>query len=372
MNPLVETAAGKTSVARLRKLRRAAAKHGVVLDESAALLIAELSNVRYLTGFAGSNGYLLIGNSFAVLYTDGRYRTQARQQAAAVDVVITERDSLPTIVDDLKKKRVGRLGFEENRAPFALYNWLRQALRGRRLIGLNGLVEGLRLIKSPDEIAKMRRAARLSSNAFRRACSEVRPTWTEARFAAEIEYQMRGLGAEKAAFDTIVAGGLHSALPHAEPRRVPLEPHTLIVVDQGAILDGYTSDMTRMVCLGRVNQDRRRLYRAVLEAQLAALDAVRAGVQAATVDRRARQVLRRFKLDKAFMHSAGHGLGLEIHESPRIGPGEKTRLAAGMVITIEPGAYLDELGGVRIEDTVVVTPHGCEILTPTPKRLLRL
>ncbi len=376
MSRLRKSGPGQGSLARLGKLRKAAARQGFAVDqsgsESGALLISGRSNIRYLSGFTGSAGYLLVGPSSATLYTDGRYKTQARQQTTAADVVITERDPLPTIAEDIKRKRIRRLGFEENRARFAMYDWLRRTLRGRRLVALNGLVEGLRLIKSPDEIAKMRRSALLNARAFRQACRVVRPTWTEARFAAEIEYQMRTLGAEKPAFDTIVAGGLHSALPHGLPRRVPLEPNTLIVVDQGAILDGYTSDMTRMVCLGRVDSARRRLYRAVLEAQLAALDAVRAGVQAATVDRRARQVLRQFKLEKAFTHSAGHGLGLEIHESPRVGPGEKARLAAGMVITIEPGAYLDDLGGVRIEDTVVVTPNGCEIITPTSKRLLRL
>ena len=358
---------------RLRKLRRAAAKQGFPIGEAEVLLISEQSNIRYLSGFTGSSGYLLVGTSFACLYTDGRYTVQARQQAAsAADVVITERNPLPKIAEDLKKRRIRQIGFEENRAPFSLYHWLRRSLRGRRIVALNGLVEGLRLIKSPAEMEKLRQSALLNSKAFDRACREVRPSWTEARFAAEIEYQMRGLGAEKAAFDTIVAGGGHSALPHAQPRPVRLEPKSLIVVDQGAILDGYRSDMTRMVCLGRVSQVRRQLYEAVLEAQLAALDAVRTGVQAATVDRKARQVLRRFKLEKAFTHGTGHGLGLEIHESPRVGIGEKTRLAAGMVITIEPGAYVEELGGVRIEDTVAVTSNGCKILTPTPKRLRRL
>ena len=372
MSPSRTAATSDTSRARLGKLRRAASRQGFNVDESGALLISGLSNIRYLSGFTGSAGYLLVGPSSATLYTDGRYTTQAREEAPAFEVVITERDALPAIVNDIRTNRIKRLGFEENRAPFAMYNWLRRALRGRRLIALNCLVEGLRLVKDLAEIARMRRSAALNSKAFRAACRAVRSGWTEARFAAEIEYQMRTLGAEGPAFDTIVASGFHSALPHGRPRRLPLEPNTLVVVDQGAILDGYTSDMTRTVCLGRVDAARRRLYQAVLEAQLAAVDAVRSGVQAATVDRRARQVLRRFKLGKAFTHSVGHGLGLEIHEPPRVGPDEKTRLAAGMVITIEPGAYLEDLGGVRIEDTVIVTPNGCEIITPTSKRLLRL
>jgi Xaa-Pro aminopeptidase len=191
----------------------------------------------------------------------------------------------------------------------------------------------------------------------------------ERDLAAEIDYQMRRLGAEKPSFETIVAGGERSALPHAHPTGAVLKPGQPVLIDMGAFQDGYASDMTRMLFLGAPGARVRRLYRAVLEAQLAAIDAVRLGVAAARVDRAARDVLKAFKLDRAFVHSTGHGLGLEIHESPRIGKKDKTRLAAGMAITIEPGVYLEGTGGIRIEDTVVVTPGGCEVLTPTSKEL---
>jgi len=191
----------------------------------------------------------------------------------------------------------------------------------------------------------------------------------EADLAAELEYRMRRLGAEKAAFDTIIAGGARSALPHAQPTAARLERGQLVVVDMGAQQDGYASDMTRMLFLGRPGARVKQIYGAVLEAQLAAVDAVRAGVATASVDRAARRVLKAHGLDRAFVHSTGHGLGLEIHEPPRIGRRDKMRLQAGMAITIEPGVYLEDFGGVRIEDTVVVREHGCEILTPTPKTL---
>ncbi len=191
----------------------------------------------------------------------------------------------------------------------------------------------------------------------------------ERDLAAEIDLRMRCLGAEKPAFETIVAAGARSALPHAHPTAALLGPQQLVLIDMGSFLDGYASDMTRMLFLGRPNARVLRLYRAVLEAQLAAIDAVRPGVTTAYVDRRARNVLRAYDLDRAFVHSTGHGLGLEIHELPRIGRKDKTRLAAGMAITIEPGVYLEGAGGIRIEDTLVVTAHGCEVLTPTPKEL---
>jgi Xaa-Pro aminopeptidase len=180
---------------------------------------------------------------------------------------------------------------------------------------------------------------------------------------------MRRLGAEKPSFETIVAGGVRSALPHAQPTAAPLKSGDLVVVDMGAVQDGYCSDMTRMLFLGQPTAKVKRTYRAVLEAQLAATDAVRAGATTVGVDRAAREVLKGYGLDQAFIHSTGHGLGLEIHEPPRIGKRDKKRLQTGMAITIEPGVYLEGFGGIRIEDTVIVTDKGCEVLTKTSKDL---
>ena len=183
---------------------------------------------------------------------------------------------------------------------------------------------------------------------------------------------MRRAGADDTAFETIVASGDRSALPHARPSSAAIEANRLLLIDMGALCEGYASDMTRVVVPGRITSEAKRLYQAVLEAQLAALDAVRPGVKAADVDAAARQTLKKHSLDELFKHSTGHGLGLEIHEAPRLGKRERLKLEAGMVITIEPGAYKEGLGGVRIEDTVLVTETGCRILTPTAKKLVAI
>jgi Xaa-Pro aminopeptidase len=231
------------------------------------------------------------------------------------------------------------------------------------------MVEELRMIKSAAELDLIRRSVELNSRAFELALARVRPGMTERDLAAEIEYRMRRLGAEKPSFETIVAGGRRSALPHAQPTAAPLLHGHLVVVDMGAFCDGYASDMTRMLFLGTPGARVKRVYRAVLEAQLAGIDAVRPGVAAFQVDAAARRVLRAYGYDRAFVHSTGHGLGLEIHEPPRLGKRDKTILQPGMAITIEPGVYLEDFGGIRIEDTVEVTETGCRILTPTPKEL---
>ena len=229
-----------------------------------------------------------------------------------------------------------------------------------------------RSVKSEAEIALIEQSVRLNSQAYEKAMRRARPGMSEFELAAEFEYQMRRLGAEKPSFEPVIAAGPRSALPHARPTSNRLGKNQLLLVDVGASREGYASDMTRMAFLGKPGPKVKRLYQAVLEAQLAALDAVRPGVRAEQVDRAARQVLRAAGLGAAFVHSTGHGLGLEIHEPPRIGKRDRTVLAAGMTITVEPGVYLEGFGGVRIEDTVVVTGSGCRILTPTSKELLLL
>jgi Xaa-Pro aminopeptidase len=350
-----------------RRLKRLSGR--IARRRLGAFLVSGLPNIRYLTGFSGSNGLLLIEPDQATLITDGRYGIQARQQTSGIELIISTSDALAEMVGHIRRRRIRNLAFERNRAPYAAYEFLRRELHGVRLAAIDSLVEQQRAVKEPAEIDRLRAAIDLNSAAFERACEQVRPEWTEARFAAEIEHQMRLLGAEKPAFDTIVASGPRSALPHATPQPVRLSRNAPIVVDQGAILDGYVSDMTRMVCLGALNKAQSLLFRAVREAQAAAIDAVKSGTSVRAVDGRARRVLKKFKLDKAFSHSTGHGVGLEIHEQPRIGARQNGKLASGMVITIEPGVYVEGVGGVRIEDVVLVTPNGCEVLTKTPRAL---
>ena len=339
-----------------------------------ALYVSAPPNIRYLTGFSGSAGHLLVTRDEATLITDGRYRTQARQQTSGIAVEISVGDSRIALAEAVGARGLKELGFEANRLSYDAYAFLRREAAGCSLVPADSPVEALRILKSEDEVRAIRRSVDLNSNVFDEVCRRLEPGWTESRLAAELEFGMRRLGAEGPAFPTIVAGGPHGALPHAEPRDAAIPRNTLVVVDQGAVVGGYCSDMTRMIAVGRPDSAQMELVEAVREAQAAAVGAIRAGVECRTVDGRARQALRKrtvggVRLDTAFTHSTGHGVGLEIHESPRIAARRRQRLRAGMVVTVEPGAYLEGLAGVRIEDVVVVTEDGCEILTRTPREL---
>jgi Xaa-Pro aminopeptidase len=239
--------------------------------------------------------------------------------------------------------------------------------KGARLVETVGLVQNLRTVKDDDEIERIRKAVNLGAELLPAALKAIKPGVPETAVAAELEYAARTHGAEAMSFDTIVASGTRSALPHGKASAAPIARKGFVVLDFGVILAGYCSDMTRTVHVGRASREARRMYDAVLEAQLAAIAAVRAGVSVADVDRAARSVLENSGLGKFFTHSTGHGVGLEIHEPPRIAKGGTEVLQPGMVITIEPGAYIAGEGGVRIEDMVVVTDSGCDVLTPASK-----
>jgi Xaa-Pro aminopeptidase len=336
-----------------------------------AYLATALPNVRYLSGFTGSNAALLLTDERALLFTDPRYRTQVSRESDC-EIRIAKGPLSREIAVAVQRLRLKSIAFERNRIGFEEYQTLTKALVGIRLKPLSGAVEELRMIKSPDEISAIRNSVQLNSAALEQALRHFRPSMTEVDLAAEIEYRMRRLGADGTAFDTIVASGERTALPHAHPVARPIQRDQLLLIDMGANVAGYASDMTRTFGLGKLDTKIRRMYRAVLESQLAAIAAVKPGVSCAQVDRAARSVLRGYGLEKLFVHSTGHGLGLEIHERPRVGRKEATKLAPGMAITIEPGVYQEGIGGIRIEDTVVVTTHGCEILTPTSKELALL
>ncbi|HWR53435.1 MAG TPA: Xaa-Pro peptidase family protein [Bryobacteraceae bacterium] len=350
-----------------RRVRLTEAFTAVKID---ALIVSSAANIRYLSGFTGSNGLLLVAPGAAVLFTDPRYTTQAAQETDCT-VRIVHGPLHPALLQAAARRRLRRLGFEPAGLTWQAWNRINEGLPlNTSLYPAPPLAESMRRIKSASEVEAIRRSVITNSKAFERASRKIAPGITEAALAAAIEHQMRLLGAEKPAFDTIVASGPHTALPHAVPRDVAVRPKQLVLVDMGCFQAAYASDMTRMAFTGTPPPRVRRLYKAVLEAQLAACDAVRAGVQAGTVDRAARRVLRGYGYERLFIHSTGHGLGLEIHEPPRIGRRDPSVLQAGMVITIEPGAYIEGYGGIRIEDTILVTETGCEILTPTSKDLL--
>jgi Xaa-Pro aminopeptidase len=353
--------------------RREAIAEGLAGRQLDALLVALSPNLRYLCGFTGSNGYLLLSAERAILFTDPRYAIQARQECGAsrgFEVRVVKGPLAPAVAAALGRLRWRQIGYEPSRMTCDAFEALKSRLPARgAFTAVDGWVESLRMIKSAAEMGLIRRSVETNSRAFEQAAGRLRPGMKESDLAAEIEYRMRRLGAEKPAFETIVAAGARSALPHAQPTGAEIGPGSVVLVDMGSQQDGYCSDMTRMLFLGNPSARMKRAYRAVLEAQLAGVDAVRPGARTAQVDAAARKVLRGYGLEEAFVHSTGHGLGLEIHESPRIGRRDKGRLAAGMAITIEPGVYLEGIGGIRIEDTVAVTASGCEILTPTSKVL---
>ena len=347
--------------------RRVAA--GLAERKLDSLLVAWSPNLRYLTGFTGSNGALLLLPGKSILFTDPRYQIQAAQESTC-RIKIVKGPLVVAIAEAITRLRLREIGYEPARMTCDVFEAVKSRLALRASMQpVQGWIEELRMIKSPEELSLIRRSVETNSRAFEQTVTRVKAGIKEQDLAAELEYRMRRLGAEKPAFETIVATGERSALPHAQPASTRLAAGDLVVIDMGAFQEGYASDMTRMLSVGTPNAKTKRMYRAVLEAQLAAIDAVRAGARTAAIDGAARKVLKRFGLEKVFIHSTGHGLGLEIHEPPRLGKKDKGRLQAGMAITIEPGAYVEGFGGVRIEDTVIVTANGCEILTPTPKDL---
>ena len=349
--------------------RRQTVASGLAEHKLDGLLVSLGPNLRYLSGFTGSSGFLLVLPSRSILFTDPRYTIQAQQESTC-EVRIAKGPLITDVLAAIGKLRVRRVGYESALLTCDAFAALDAKLPAKStLVAVKGWIEELRTIKSPCEIAAIRQSVLTNSKAFELGAAKARAGMKEQDLAAEFEYRMRKLGAEKPSFETIVAGGARSALPHAQPTAARFQSGDLVVVDMGALQEGYCSDMTRMLFVGTPSAKVKRMYKAVLEAQLAGIDAVRAGARTAAVDAAARKVLKGYGLDEAFVHSTGHGLGLEIHEPPRLGKRDKGRLKAGMAITIEPGVYVEGFGGIRIEDTVLVTDKGCEILTPTSKEL---
>ena len=334
-----------------------------------ALLVTNLNNVRYLTGFTGSNGTVLLGRDGAArLFTDPRYTIQAGTQADCA-VTIAKGQMNEAIVKAVAKAGYRRIAVEQDSLTVGQFEALKKALPARvETVPVSGIVEVLRMVKDADELRAIRESVTANSAALEEALLQLKPGMSETDLAAEIDYRNRRLGADAPAFDTIVASGERSALPHAQPGS-DLIGSGILLIDMGAFRAGYASDMTRMVHVGAPSGKYKKAYKAVLEAQLAAIAAVKPGVKTSAVDKAARRVLKKHGLEKEFVHSTGHGLGLEIHERPRIGRKDLARLEEGMAITIEPGVYIEGWGGIRIEDTVVVTATGCEVLTPTTKEL---
>lgn len=362
---------GSPNALRLEQTRAAAAAAGVD-----ALIVTHLPDVFYLSGFTGSNAVLLVLSDSAHLFTDGRYTIQAREEALGARVHIVKvplLDACGGLLAQRARRTKLRAGFDPTRVSLADWTRLKKAGGSRlRWKPVAALVEGLRQIKDADELATMREAAKVGSEVMAEVIALIRPGVTELELAAEIDYRMRRKGAEGPSFESIVASGARSALPHARPTAKPLQKSELVVLDLGAILRHYCSDLTRTVYVGRAPAKVRKWYRAVEQAQEAALEALRVGATAGAVDRAARSTLDRNKLGRYFVHSTGHGLGIEVHEYPRIGRKQPQKFRAGNVVTLEPGIYLEGVGGIRIEDDVAVSDGGAEVLTSAPRGLLEL
>jgi len=342
------------------------------------LLVTHLPDLHYMCGFTGSSGALAVTRRAARLFTDGRYTAQAAAEVQAAQVEIVTRAPAIAAVEWLAAQPGAEFaGFDPAWTTVAdLQRW-KAALPSKLRRGLlNALaapmIEALRVVKDEDELRIMSEAALMGCRLFEHILGFLRPGLREVEVAAELEHEARLLGAQGMSFDTIVASGQRSALPHGRATEARLPRRGFLTLDFGIIHDGYCSDMTRTVYLGSPRADERDAYLAVLEAQEAAVAAVSAGVSCGDVDEAARSILRHAGLGEAFSHSTGHGVGLEIHEAPRVGARQTTRLQAGMVITIEPGVYLEGRFGIRIEDMVAVTRNGGAVMTPAPKALIEL
>jgi len=347
---------------RLRKLLRAA--------EAKALLVTSFTNVTYLTGFSGDDSYLLVMPEGEVILTDPRYTTQLEEECPGVELAVRPPGGtmLNTIRDVVKKAKIAELGIESQSMTVGLRDQIAGVLEKVELVPTPGLVEKLRVIKDQDEIAEIRKAVWYAERGFAVLRATLRPERSEREMAADLEHQMRLLGAKGASFTPIIAVGPRAALPHARPTDKKLGESPFVLVDWGADGGQYKSDLTRILVTGKISPKLERVYRVVLAAQEQAIAAIRPRISAHDVDRVARDIISKEGFGRQFGHGLGHGLGLDIHEAPRLAANQHVELEPGMVITVEPGIYLPGWGGVRIEDDVLVTKDGYEMLSSLPKQ----
>jgi Xaa-Pro aminopeptidase len=352
---------------RLKRLRA-----GLAAKKLDAFLVTDLKNIRYLTGFTGSSAYAIVSAGKAFFLTDPRYTAQAREEVEGFRVRIFKK-ALDTIAQTVSEMKAGVIGFESGSLSFDNYSKLKKALRAKSALKpFPALVSGLRSVKDPFEIERISEAARLLDRGFTYAMKAVKPGAVESEAAYSIETFFRKKGAEALAFDTIIASGERGALPHGKASEKRIKKGELVVVDMGALLNGYNSDETRTFVTGRPTPKQKEVYGVVRDAQAAAIEAVRPGVKASAVDLAARGVIDKAGYGKYFGHGTGHGVGLDIHEGPGLGPNSPELLEEGMVITVEPGIYIPGWGGVRIEDMVLVTKNGARLLTSTNRDLVIL
>ncbi|MGB2782787.1 MAG: Xaa-Pro peptidase family protein [Atribacterota bacterium] len=335
-------------------------------------LVTNLQNMNYLSGFDGE-GFTLITKKDNYLLTDSRYTEQAEKESPDFIIRIDE----PKIKDArilalrkiIEKIKINKIAFESNSLSFADFKKYSDSLKSIEFLPTKNIIEQIRMVKDKDEIIKMKKAAQITTESLKEVFEIIKPGMRELDIASELAYTMRKKGAQKEAFETIVISGERSSLPHGKPSEKKIDEGEFITIDMGANYQNYNSDITRTIIIGKENQKQKEIFSIVLEAQKAALEFIKPGLKCNKVDSVARNIIEKKGYGKYFGHGLGHGVGLDIHEMPRVTFNDDTILLPGMVVTIEPGIYLPEFGGVRIEDSVLITEEGYEILTWFPKIL---
>jgi len=353
------------------KIRRNFSKSNLSKRNVDALLVTDFTNVAYLTGFTGDDSYLLVTKDRDYVVSDERYTTQLGEECSDLELSIRGpgKKMLPFVSRLLTKLKVGQLAVEAQSMTIAFHAALAEVTKNCELVPVSGWVEKLRMIKDKEEIARTRVACDQARRAFEVVRATLTPEMTELQVAADLEYQARRFGGKGMSFPPIVAVGARSALPHASPTTQRIGADDFTLIDWGVNEGLYVSDLTRILVTGKISPKLRKVYGIVLKAQLAAIKAIRPGVTCESVDRVARSIISKAGYGKRFGHGLGHGTGLDVHEGPRLSQGQSTVLAAGMIVTVEPGIYLPGWGGVRIEDDILVTRTGHEVLTSVPKKL---
>jgi len=340
-----------------------------------AIFLITDANIRYLSGFTGSESFVLLSSKGNFFITDGRYTEQAENECSEFEVVEWKRDfnSLEKILLELSEKyKLNKIAFEQDHLTYKSYKKLEKELCRIKLVPTEGLVEKVRYIKEEEEIKNIKKAAEIADQAFDKILGFIKPGLTEKRVAYELEYYLNRFGSEGAGFPTILVSGVNTSLPHGIPSDKRIEKGDLVTMDFGGFRQGYPSDMTRTIVVGRADPEQKRIYKLVKEAQQIGLDAIKAGIKGDLPDKKVREIFAREGLEDKFRHGLGHGVGLEIHEPPFMGKTCKDTLREGCIVTVEPGIYMPNWGGVRIEDTVVVTKDGIERLTKSPKDLIEI
>ena len=335
------------------------------------ILIYKPENVYYFSGFNGDSTILFVSKNFRKLITDGRYNEQAESQAKNFEVIKHTEGLFDKISEEVKNSAVKTLGFEGNFFTFDEQAKLKEKISNVELKSVE--VDSLRQIKDSAEISCIRRACEIADKSFAEILKFIKAGMREYEVAAELEYFMRKFGSERTAFETIVASGIRGSLPHGRATEKIIERGELVTMDFGAVYNGYHSDMTRTICVGKASKRQREIYNAVLDAQIYGLEVIKVGVSGKAIDEKVRERLKNLGYGEYFVHGLGHSLGLEIHEEPRLSPRSKCEsLEINMLVTDEPGVYIPNYGGVRIEDTVLVTAEGAVTLTKSPKNLLEI